>query len=207
MNIVKTNFNYRGRLIPLNLDKVLFITIHHTASETATPEEIHRWHLNNGWHGFGYNEYIRKDGTEYIGRGDHIGAHTANMNSKTYGICAEGNYDVQEKMPKAQLEAMIERVKVNIPRFKNFEGIERHSEFYNKSCPGRHFPFEKLVAKIEKPKDKLAEAVNVLNKKGIINSPDYWIENAREDKTVNGEFAALLIKRVADLLMRGDDLR
>ena len=37
-------------------------------------------------------------------------------------------------------------------------------------------------------------------KKEIINSPQYWLDNARKGKTVNGEYAAILIKRVAALL-------
>ncbi len=44
------------------------------------------------------------------------------------------------------------------------------------------------------------EALDALVKKGLINSPDYWLENAREGKLVKGEFAALLIERVAEIL-------
>ena len=36
--------------------------------------------------------------------------------------------------------------------------------------------------------------------KGIINSPDYWIQNAKEGKTVKGEYAAVLIERVPAFL-------
>lgn len=46
----------------------------------------------------------------------------------------------------------------------------------------------------------LAEAVKVLQEKGIIQSPEYWMANAIKGKTVEGEFAGLLIQRAAALL-------
>lgn len=47
----------------------------------------------------------------------------------------------------------------------------------------------------------LDEAISVLQGKGIINSPDYWIENAVQGKMVDGEYAAILVKRIAALLL------
>lgn len=194
---IQTQFKYRNKLIPLNLDKVFFIILHHTGIENATPEQIHQWHLDKGFNGFGYNEYIRKGGSVFIGRGDHIGAHTANMNSKSYGIAVEGNYDVEEDMPKPQFDALVKRIKFNRDRFKNKIKIESHSTFFPTSCFGRHFPIEKLMLELD---DELEKAVEVLRQKGIIGSPDYWIQNAIKGKTVNGEYAGILIKRVAELL-------
>jgi len=49
-------------------------------------------------------------------------------------------------------------------------------------------------------KDMLAEALEVLVKSTIVNSPEYWLENAYPGKTVNGEYAATLIKRMADFI-------
>jgi len=197
---IQTQFKYRNKLIPLNLDKVFFIILHHTASKTATPEQIHSWHLNNGWSGFGYNEYIRKDGSVYIGRGDHVGAHTANMNSKSYGICCEGNYEVEKDMPKAQFDSLVKRLKLNKNRFKNPIKIERHSAFNSTSCCGKFFPVSKAIAAVENSQNDLAKAVEVLRHKGIIDSPSYWLQNAIKGKAVNGEYAGTLIIRTAKLL-------
>lgn len=44
---------------------------------------------------------------------------------------------------------------------------------------------------------ELHEAVDVLVAAGIIYSPQYWKDNAVKGKTANGEYAGLLIKRVA----------
>ncbi len=45
--------------------------------------------------------------------------------------------------------------------------------------------------------------LNVLQEFGIIQSPGYWRKNAVKGKTIAGEYAAILIKRVAALLMKG----
>jgi hypothetical protein len=45
--------------------------------------------------------------------------------------------------------------------------------------------------------DETKKAVHILQNAGMIQSPDYWIENAREAQTVKGEYAALLMQNVA----------
>ena len=163
VKLEKLTLNFKERLIPLKLDKVRYIVLHHTASTKATPEDIHRWHLNRGWSGFGYNEYIRKDGSVYIGRGDNVGAHTANMNSISYGICLEGNYDEEKEMSKAQLDALVERIKYNITRFENLKGVARHKAFVNTSCPGKYFPFYEVMQYIHKKEEiEIKKAIEIL---------------------------------------------
>lgn len=200
MNIIKTNFTYKQPLIPLNLDKVFFIIVHHPDAINASPEDIHQWHLENGWAGFGYNEYIRKDGTVYIGRGDYIGAQCANMNSKSYGICCEGNYDIETEMPQAQFNSLVERVKYNSNRFKNYQETVPHNRFNSTSCPGRYFPFDKIINSINNNNDQLVNDLEVLKSRGIINSPDYWINNCVDGGIVKGEYARTLIHNFASKL-------
>ncbi len=53
---------------------------------------------------------------------------------------------------------------------------------------------------VEPIRNEFEAAVNKLVEKEIINSPDYWINNAVQGKQVNGEYAQILIKRVAKLL-------
>lgn len=179
--------------IPLNLDKVLFIILHHTAAITASADEINQWHLANGWNGgAGYNEYIRKDGNVYIMRGDNIGAQTANLNSKSYGICCEGNYDIEKNMPALQYGSLIERIKYNKSRFRNLLEINGHNKYSTTSCPGKNFPMYL----------EFNEAVNILKEKRIINSPDYWLQNAINGKQVKGEYVNSLITKTA-ILLRG----
>ena len=47
----------------------------------------------------------------------------------------------------------------------------------------------------------LEDAVKLLTERNIIRSPEYWINNAGEGTTVKGEYAAILIKRVAEYIL------
>jgi hypothetical protein len=49
-------------------------------------------------------------------------------------------------------------------------------------------------------RSSLAESIKILQEKGIIQSPEYWLANALKGKTVEGEFAGLLIQRAAAVL-------
>jgi len=199
MKVSQGNFKFKNPLVPLNPDNVKYIILHHADAKKATPEAVHSWHLSNGWAGIGYNEYITKDGMIYIGRGDNIGAHSANNNSKSYGICLEGDYDTEPEVPLVQFEALVERLKYHKSRFKNLVGIEPHSKFNTTSCPGKYFPLQKIKEALNKAHD-LESAIDVLTKHGIINSPGYWQENAVVGETVKGEFAGSLIIKMANEL-------
>jgi N-acetylmuramoyl-L-alanine amidase len=181
MNIVQANLKYTQPLTPLNPDNILYIVLHHVEAEHATPEQIHEWHLANGWTGFGYNEYITKDGTVYIGRGDNVGAQCYNYNSVSYGICCEGNYEVEKDMPAEQFNSLVSRVTYHRKRFKNLKRIGGHREYYNTLCPGQYFPLEKvkLTAMLDMPTIKLGTTgqsvvflQSQLNKRGYNLTPD-----------------------------------
>jgi hypothetical protein len=148
IQIITRNLKWRGTLTPLPLENVENIIIHHTESLVGTVEQVHQWHLNNGWAGIGYNEYITKNGNVYIGRGDNVGAHCAeginNYNFNSYGICCEGNYEVEKDMPTAQYQSLVERIKLHKLRFRNLKRIDGHRVFTSTACPGKYFPLEKL---------------------------------------------------------------
>ena len=178
MKVIKTNFKYLKPLIPLDPNKVDTIFIHHPASKTATPEQIHQWHLEKGFNGFGYNEYIRKDGTIYIGRGDNVGAQMANYNSKSYGICLEGNYDIEDAPSDELIDIVADRVVQSQKRFFKATNVLPHFARFNTSCPGKNFPMLKLYKAINKIKsnedmltvkddkfEKLEQKVSDLDKK------------------------------------------
>lgn len=148
VNIVQANFSFRNSLTPLNLSNVKYIVVHHAAALYAKPEEIHQWHLGNGWAGFGYNEYIRKDGTVYIGRGDNVGAHCYGYNSVSYGICCEGNYSKEVTLSQELLNSLIERLKFHKKRFP-YSKIVGHRELYNTECPGNNFPLKDVINKTQ----------------------------------------------------------
>lgn len=215
VKIVKLNLEWARPLVPLNLDKVLFLVIHHPAALIASGETIHQWHLDrfdmvNGekvyWKGAAYNEYIRKDGTVEIMRGDNIGGHCKNLNSKSYGICCEGNYTLEKEMPEAQLNALIERVKFHRSRFKNLVEVGPHNRYVKTDCPGQHFPMAQLYTALgeETILQQMYSAIELLNhcEPQIINSPEFWTVNAVKGKTVPGEYAQALILKTAKYVNR-----
>jgi N-acetyl-anhydromuramyl-L-alanine amidase AmpD len=126
-----------------------YIILHHAAASEASVTSIHNWHLQRGWAGIGYHYYVRKDGSIYRGRDeDTIGAYTDGYNSRSIGICAEGNFEV-EAMPDAQKQAIIELLRELKQRYPNVQ-IKRHKDFANTACPGRNYPFNDIIEGVEK---------------------------------------------------------
>jgi len=126
-----------------------FIILHHAAASEASVTTIHNWHLQRGWTGIGYNFYVRKDGSIYRGRPeDTIGAHTEGYNSRSIGICAEGNFEV-ETMPDVQKRAIIELLRELGKRYPNAQ-IKRHKDFAATACPGKNYPLNEIIQAVNK---------------------------------------------------------
>jgi N-acetylmuramoyl-L-alanine amidase len=60
--------------------------------------------------------------------------------------------------------------------------------------------FRKAVKDKLQNEQELETAIKMLADKGVISSPNYWNQNAREGKTIKGDYAAILIKKIADIL-------
>lgn len=202
MKVVNANLKFKNRLKTLDLNRVKYIVLHHLEAVVATPEQIHQWHLDRGWSGAGYNEYIRKDGTVYILRGDHIGAQTKNHNSISYGIACEGDYDLKDKtMPKKQFEALVERLKYNASRFQNLEKIVGHRELVQTNCPGIYFPIEEILKVYEgKGQDDFEKVLQILVCKNVINTPEYWKAHAGPGMQCDGMYVRTILERIAKIL-------
>lgn len=144
MKIIETNFKWNGSLSYTNKPKR--IILHHAEDSICTVQQIHSWHLGNGWTGIGYHFFVRKDGTIYRGRPENaIGAHVSGANTNTLGICAEGSY-MTEIMPTAQLNA----IKWLIQYLDNKYGqlpIYGHREVGSSNCPGTNYPLAELKAR------------------------------------------------------------
>lgn len=115
------------------------IILHHAAAVTCTPQQVHQWHLANGWTGIGYHFFVRKDGTVYRGRPeDTVGAHAGNNNYDSLGVCFEGSFD-RETMPDAQLRAGQELVAYLKQKY-GISAVQRHSDVNATGCPGAISP-------------------------------------------------------------------
>lgn len=203
MNVLQTNFKYRNPLVPLESSKVLFLIIHHAAAQSAPPEQVHKWHIDYGWSGIGYNEYISKDGTVYICRGDNVGAHTGNLNSKSYGICLEGDYDKETIMPIPQFSALVERLRFNKARFENLVEIGPHSKYNATQCPGRYLNIEYILNEVGTAKTGLDADLEIISRH-IPITIDYWSQYAKAGETVRGDFAEGLLRNFANYLRNKD---
>ncbi len=135
--------------------KTDYIILHHSASSNASVEAIHNYHINGrGWTGIGYNFYVRKDGSIYRGRPeDTIGAHTEGYNSRSIGICAEGNFEV-ETMPDVQKRVIIELLRELGKRYTNAQ-IKRHKDFAATACPGKNYPLNEIIQAVNKKEDDI----------------------------------------------------
>ena len=98
MEIINAGLDFRSLTERSRTDMCI---LHHTACSVASPEDIHRWHLANGWSGAGYNLYVRKDGTVYELRPMNcVGAHAQGYNSISIGVCFEGNFEEEDMTPE-----------------------------------------------------------------------------------------------------------
>jgi N-acetylmuramoyl-L-alanine amidase len=56
------------------------------------------------------------------------------------------------------------------------------------------------LAYIEDSKNGLEGVLEVLVRNGILKSPEYWLQNARKGQSVNGEYAGMLLERMAEYI-------
>ena len=143
MNINEINLKFGSMNKRL---KTELIVLHHAAAKSCSVEDVHRWHLDKGWSGVGYHFFIRKDGTIWRGRPeDRIGAHTVDYNSKSIGICFEGNFEL-EPMPEFQKAAGLDLIAYLKNKYPIKE-IMGHGELRATACPGKHFPLDEMKGK------------------------------------------------------------
>ena len=131
--------------------KTDLIVLHHAAAKSCSVDDIHRWHLDRGWSGIGYHFFVRKDGTIWRGRPeDRVGAHTVNFNSRSVGICFEGNFEL-EPMSDFQKAAGLELIAYLKDKYPIKE-IKGHGELRATACPGKYFPLEEMKnSKVSEP--------------------------------------------------------
>lgn len=142
MNIIETNLNFIGSMATRT--KTNQIILHHAEASSCTAQQIHQWHLNNGWSGAGYHFLVRKDGSVYRLRPENkVGAHASGSNSDSIGICFEGKY-MTETMPESQIKAGRELLSYIKGKYGNLT-VKRHKDVCATDCPGNNFPFDAIV--------------------------------------------------------------
>ena len=175
MQIIETNLQFRDMSTREATERII---LHHADAKKCSAEDIHRWHLNNGWSGAGYHFLVRKDGKIYRLRPeDKVGAHAYGSNYNSIGICFEGNF-MEEDMPEAQKQSGKELVAYLKNKY-NINVVQAHRDVCATSCPGDKFPFEEIANSekkeeiISKPQEevngKVAEIQKILNERYGLN--------------------------------------
>jgi N-acetyl-anhydromuramyl-L-alanine amidase AmpD len=163
MNITNCNFNWNGSFTPRN--RTEYIILHHRAGD-GDVQSIHDGHIKNGWTGIGYHFYVRKDGGVYSGRPlQTVGAHCTNYNSKSIGICFEGNFE-KETMTASQIRAGQELISYLRELYPSAQ-IKKHKDFNSTACPGKNFPFDAIKSGLPKEVSQMTtdEAIQIIKSK------------------------------------------
>ena len=141
MEIISKNYDWKNALT--RRTETRFVVRHHRAGD-GDAEGIHKLHKDRGYSGIGYHFYVRKDGSVYAGRPiEMIGAHTLGENHRSIGICFEGDFEKQQKMPLAEEESgrkLVDYIKTIYPTAK----VVGHKDLKSTLCPGRYFPIGKI---------------------------------------------------------------
>lgn len=153
LNIIEPNYTWNGALTKrTTTDRII---LHHAAGN-GTAESIHKYHVSLGWKGIAYHYYVRKDGTIYRGRPeDTVGGHTSGYNSRSIGVCAEGNFET-DVMSDAQRDAIRALVLDIRTRYPDTQTI-KHKDVAATACPGKNYPFDYIAAADPDPEDTPVE--------------------------------------------------
>lgn len=198
-------YNYSGR----DKEQILYVVIHDTGNpRIGANAEAHFRYFSGGYRGASAHYFVDdrfiiqtvEDANAAWHCGDGKGRYgITNRNSIGVEICINADGDYERAVANA-LDLTKHLIwKHSLP----VERVVRHFDASGKICPktmstdnwARWMEFKQALAEMKR--DELRDAIEVLQQKGLIDSPDYWLLNAREGETVKGEYAAILIKRTA----------
>ncbi|EJO5349448.1 N-acetylmuramoyl-L-alanine amidase [Clostridium botulinum] len=140
MYIINPNLRFRGLTYGNNPKMII---LHHAEASSCSIQDIHSWHLNNGWSGCGYHYFIKKDGTIYKGRPDNaIGAHCLSYNNISIGVCMEGRFNIEE-MGNVQYNSLKKLINYLKNKY-NISKIYGHRELNQTDCPRKNSPLHRI---------------------------------------------------------------
>lgn len=187
MRIINPNLTWSGDPLPRTI--TTYIIIHHAAA-MASVQDIHQWHLSQGWRGIGYHFYVRRDGTVYSGRPvDTVGAHAEGYNYNSVGICFEGDFEIMEPT-EAQYAAGRELVSYVRSLYPSALLI-RHRDVNATLCPGSNFDMRQLVIEETQTQDDgsdwSSEARSWATASGIVKGDGtgyHWTDKVSREELV-----------------------
>jgi len=177
MKIIETNLTWKGQLLGGNVPTC--IVVHNADAKICSVQEVHQWHLGNGWTGIGYHYFIRKDGSIYRGRPEWAqGAHALGYNTKSIGICLEGKFMV-EVPTQEQLNSLKDLITDIRSRYKDIH-VYGHKELNNTDCPGIYFPLSDIKAFKNNPQTSTTGGTGVFAElQALLNNAGYRDDNEK----------------------------
>lgn len=133
MNIIESHFRWNGAL--RDRTSTDYVIVHHAKAKSCTIADIHRWHLDRGFLGVGYNYFVSKNGLVYRGRpDDKSDADARGYNYNSISICLEGDF-TQEVISMKQQQTLIDLL-VDIRKKWGKLKMMRHKDVNYTECPG-----------------------------------------------------------------------
>jgi hypothetical protein len=140
-----------------------YINLHHTAGEEEDVQKIRKSHMSppRNYGDIGYNSLIGTDGKVTLGRStEWEGAHNPgmspdrvhSMNAVAYSVSFIGNFE-ESFMGEVQFRAGVKFIagKCTELGLKPSQiTLRPHKADYATLCPGKNFPYERMVSEIAK---------------------------------------------------------
>jgi hypothetical protein len=150
----------KGEVMETRPCTIKYLDFHHTAGHEANTEAVRKEHLAIGWGDIGYNMVIEPGGTIGWGRDvKYSGSHDPGpapdgsgytMNQKAYAISSIGNFD-EDTMLEVQFQGLLKGTLWAMNAYKvGIDGLRRHKDQYQTACPGKNFPWDKLISEVKK---------------------------------------------------------
>ena len=114
---------------------VKYLVVHCSDSTTGDAEEIHHWHLKNGWDGIGYHKVITREGVIQNGRPEFwVGSHVRGNNFVSLGVCLIGKACFED-IQMHSLRDLLTRWKSKYPKAEIVGHRDLQYTSQKKTCP------------------------------------------------------------------------
>ena len=201
LDIKKVNLKWNGKLKKLNMAKIKYIMVHHTAHPSWDVYSVHNFHKNtNGWIGIGYNFFINRDGTIFEGRGLNIGAGATGYNYNSIHVCFAGNFENTNPTQK-QIESGKKLIEYLLTLVSPDVEIIGHGKT---ACPGKNFPLNsfKNIKKEMEDEEMLKELSDKYGDENVKNALTRLIEAVNNsdtpDEWAKEELTQAIEKKITD---------
>ena len=203
--LIRYNFSSR------DLEQIKYIVIHDTGNTGPGADADAHFRFFNGGdrgasaHYFVDDHSIIQTVEDYKASwhcGDGQGLYgITNRNSIGVEICINEDGDYEKSVSHTRDLTMNLMQRHLIPPSR----VVRHYDASKKICPGTMSAdnwarWHAFKANLETEEARLITGVMLFERIGLIDSPDYWLANARKGEFINGEYAAILIGRMADYI-------